>query len=74
VEGKGIYFASATSPDGPRIEFIDLLTGRKSDIARMEKAPDSIIPSLAVSPDRTHLLYAQYDHRGSNIMMVDGFR
>lgn len=74
VEGKGIYFVSAAPPNGPRIEFFDLSMNRTSELVPMEKAPDFVIPSLAISPDRTHMLYAQYDHGGSNIMMVEGFR
>jgi Tol biopolymer transport system component/DNA-binding winged helix-turn-helix (wHTH) protein len=70
----GIYYATALPPLGPRIEFLDLATGRVREILKMAKAPDVTIPSLAVSPDGRTLLYAQYDQSGGNIMMMEGFR
>ena len=74
VAGRGIYYATAAGPPGPRLEFLDLGTGQIQEIDRAIKAPDVTIPSLAVSPDRRRLLYAQYDQSGSNILMVEGFR
>lgn len=74
LAGGGIYYGTAAPPDGARLEFLDLATGRVREIGRTTKAPDLTIPSLAVSPDGRHLLYAQYDQSGSNIMMVEDFR
>ena len=75
VAGKGIYFAAAEpAGNGSRIDYLDLTNGLTREIARMDRTPDPIIPSLAVSPDGKHLLFAQFDQRGSNIMMVEGFR
>ncbi|MGA2269667.1 MAG: winged helix-turn-helix domain-containing protein [Bryobacteraceae bacterium] len=73
LAGGGIYYGTAAPPDGARLEFLDLATGRVREIGRT-KPPDLTIPSLAVSPDGRRLLYAQYDQSGSNIMMVEGFR
>ncbi len=69
-----IYYGTAAPPEGPRLEFLDLATGRVREIGRIAKAPALTIPSLAISPDGRHLLYAQYDRSGSNIMMVEDFR
>jgi hypothetical protein len=33
-----------------------------------------IVVHAAKAPDGRHLLYAQYDQSGSNIMMVEDFR
>jgi Tol biopolymer transport system component len=74
LAGGGIYFGTAAPPEGARLEFLDLATGRVREILRTNRAPDLTIPSLAVSPDGRHLLYAQYDRSGSNIMMVEDFR
>jgi Tol biopolymer transport system component len=74
VARDGVYYATATRPLGPRLEFFDFATGNVREICRMVKAPDLTIPGLAVSPDGRHLLYAQYDQYGSNIMVAEGFR
>jgi hypothetical protein len=74
VTGRGIYYATAALPPGPRLEFLDLATGQVHEIDRTIKAPDVTNPGLAESPERRRLLYAQYDQSGSNILMVEGFR
>ena len=74
VTGRGIYYATAALPPGPRLEFMDLATGQIHEIDRTIKAPDVTIPGLAVSPEGRRVLYAQYDQSGSNILMVEGFR
>lgn len=71
VARGGIYFATASAPDGPRLEFLDLASGAVNEIAGLAKPPDPTIPSLAVSPDGQKLLLAQYDQNGSNIIMVE---
>ena len=53
---------------------MDLTTGMVREITRAMKAPELNFPGLAVAPDQQHLLYAQYDESGSDIMMVEGFR
>jgi Tol biopolymer transport system component/DNA-binding winged helix-turn-helix (wHTH) protein len=74
VARNGIYFATASVPEGPRLEFLDLTSGALQRITGLAKAPDSTIPGLAVSPDERTLLLSQYDQSGSNIIMVDRFR
>ena len=70
----GIYFATATLPAGPRLEFLDLASGAIQPIAALSKPPDTTIPGLAVAPDGRKLLVAQYDQNGSNIIMVERTR
>jgi hypothetical protein len=71
VARGGVYFATATPPGGPRIEFLNLASGAIEQIAALSKPPDATIPGLAVSPDGLALLLAQYDQNGSNIIMVE---
>jgi len=74
VTRNGIYFATASVPEGPRLEFLELASGALQRITELAKAPDPTIPGLAVSPDERSLLLSQYDQSGSNIIMVDRFR
>lgn len=67
----GIYFATATPPAGPRLQFLNLASGEIQNIASLPSPPDATIPGLAVSADGRKLLLAQYDQRGSNIIMVE---
>jgi len=69
-----VYFATASGPAGPRLQFLDLSTAVIKPIAPLPKAPDPTIPGLAVSPDGRSLLLAQYDRNGSNIIMVEHAR
>ena len=77
VVDKGIYFIE---PEGSAavLEFYSLNTGRVTQVAAMEKVPDS---PLSVAPDGRWLLYAQDDvpfrwsrWLGSDIMLVENFR
>jgi Tol biopolymer transport system component len=74
VARGGIYFATATAPGGPRLEFLDLASSEIRPIASLAKAPDATIPGLAVDPEGRKLLVAQYDQNGSNIIMVERTR
>lgn len=70
VRGR-IYFLTTTPPAGPRLEVLDLASGKLRRLTDLSKAPDPTIPGLAVSADGRHLLLAQYDQSGSNIIMVE---
>jgi Tol biopolymer transport system component len=70
----GIYFATAAGPSGPRIQFLDLATGKVQRLAPLPKAPDATIPGIAVSHDGHRLLLVQYDQSGSNIIMAERAR
>jgi Tol biopolymer transport system component/DNA-binding winged helix-turn-helix (wHTH) protein len=74
VAQNRIYFATAAPPAGPRLQFLDLATAEIGKIAPLPAAPDATIPGLAVSADGRRLLLAQYDRRGSNIIMVERTR
>jgi hypothetical protein len=67
----GIYFLTAALPAGPRLQFLDLTTGKVRHLTQLLKGPDATIPGLAVSRDGHRLLLAQYDQSGSNIIMVE---
>ncbi len=72
--GGRLYYATATPPLGPRLLFMDLASGQVHEITRMAEAAELTIPSLAISPDGRHILHAQYDERGSDVMMIEHFR
>ena len=53
------------------VQFLSFADGTSREIA---KIPHTLDLGLAVSPDRKYLLFAQVDYRGSNLMLVDGFK
>jgi Tol biopolymer transport system component len=72
VTEQGLYFTRERSSDGSsEVQYLNFSTGAISDIARIEGSVDL---GLAVSPDRKSLVFAQADYRGSNLMLVEGFR
>jgi eukaryotic-like serine/threonine-protein kinase len=72
VTEQGLYFTRQRSSDGSsEVQYLNFSTGAVSDIAKIEGTVDL---GLAVSPDRKSLLFAQADYRGSNLMLVEGFR
>jgi len=78
VAADAVYFiVESTTPDHPRrttvfstLRRYKFATGEVKDVAELEK------PSLglSVSPDGKSVLYAQFDQRGSDIMLAEGFR
>jgi Tol biopolymer transport system component/DNA-binding winged helix-turn-helix (wHTH) protein len=81
----GIYFVAADGPEPNakvRLKFFDLSTGRTRELAILERSPvfsafGSFVQSLdglTLSPDELHLVYAQIDQHGSDIMLVENFR
>ncbi len=74
VVGKGIYFATATTPSHPMIEFYDFASGKVSQLARLDKPIVRSEPGLAVSPDGRSLLFTLLDQSGSDIMLMANFR
>jgi len=72
VTELGLYFTRERGSDGSsEVQYLNFSTGAISDIAKIEGTVDL---GLAVSPDRKSLVFAQADYRGSNLMLVDGFR
>jgi Tol biopolymer transport system component len=78
VSSAGIYFLhEETTEDHTRratvkssIRYFGFGTGTIRTLALQEKP----CWSLALSPDGRSLLYAQFDQRGSDLMLVEGFR
>ncbi len=78
VLDEGIYFIhEETTPDHTRkagikatIKFFRFTTQELTDIAPLERTSWG----LAVSPDGRRLLYAQFDQRGSDILLVEQYR
>ncbi len=56
----------------PVISFLNFATGQMKDVVTPKEAPHPG-PSLAISPDRTRILYAEPNDGGSDIMIVDNF-
>jgi hypothetical protein len=72
VTGRGLYFTPPPDPDGTSpVQFLDFATGAITEVVKVEKPLDL---GLTVSPDGRWLLFAQPDYRGSNLMLVEGFR
>jgi Tol biopolymer transport system component/DNA-binding winged helix-turn-helix (wHTH) protein len=74
VVEKGIYFATASTPSRPVIEFFDFATRKVTRVVAIEKRLNPSDPGLSVSPDRLWLLFTQLDQSGSDIMLVESFR
>lgn len=71
VTERGIYFTpSHLREDGSSIQFLDFATNTIQEIAKIAKP---VAPGLSVSPDGKSILFAQVDHAGSNLMLVEGF-
>jgi Tol biopolymer transport system component len=73
VDG-GIYYVNTEVKSHPTIEFFSFATGRRKQLAVMEKAASLWMPGLAVSPDQRSILYAQVDRDESDINLVENFR
>ena len=73
VVKDGIYYINSDAADQVALEFFDFATRREKRIAGLGKV--SILPiCVAVSPDRSQILYTQNDQTGADIMLVEGFR
>jgi Tol biopolymer transport system component len=74
VVEDGIYFIPYGDPDsetGNVIQFLRFADGHIETIATTEKPPGN---GLAVSPDRSFLLYSQRDHEGMDLYLIENFR
>lgn len=67
-----IYFTTPSNPDSPsELKRLDLSTGKVGSLYTLGKRVDL---GLALSPDGRHLLFAQLDYVGSDLMTVENFR
>jgi Tol biopolymer transport system component/DNA-binding winged helix-turn-helix (wHTH) protein len=69
----GIYFINASAEPNGRIEFFDFASRKTTPIFSLQK-PFYKPKGLALSPDRTSLLYTQNESPDSYIMLVKNFR
>ena len=67
---NGIFFRDQVSAPHPVLRFFDLATTRVNDVAVFEKPGEWI----SASADRKFVLYDQFDHEESNIMLLENFR
>jgi len=73
VVDDGIYFINVDAEDGVAMDFFDLASRKVRQVAALGKLHIGR-PSIAVSPDHRQILYAQVDHIGEDIMLVENFR
>jgi Tol biopolymer transport system component/DNA-binding winged helix-turn-helix (wHTH) protein len=65
---QGLWFIDWTDPGDAALQFLEFATGKVTTVAPISKPPAS---GLAVSPDGRTILYVQYDHRGSELMLME---
>jgi serine/threonine protein kinase len=73
VVNDGLYFINPEAKDGVAMEFFDFATRKVSQVGKLGKVDIGPI-GIAVSPDRTQILYVQADQSGEDIMLVENFR
>ena len=66
----GIYFAQRTD-QGYSFQFLNAATGQVRPFGSTPREVDNVV---TVSPDGRWFAYAQQDHAGSDIMVVNNFR
>lgn len=67
---EGIYFVQHTDDRPPTVAFYHFGSGAVSAVGQLRE-PIPFSPSLAVSPDGQSVLYAQIDHRESDIFLLE---
>jgi serine/threonine protein kinase len=73
VVNDGLYFINPEAKDGVAMEFFDFATRKVRQVGKLGKVDIGPI-CIAVSPDRTQILYVQADQSGEDIMLVENFR
>ncbi|MBM3747597.1 MAG: hypothetical protein FJW34_17565 [Acidobacteria bacterium] len=71
VVDQGVWFLNWTSPGDAVLQFREFASGKVTRVAPISKR---LVPGLAVSPDGRTILYAQYDQRGSELLLMENFR
>jgi Tol biopolymer transport system component/DNA-binding winged helix-turn-helix (wHTH) protein len=72
VVDNGIYYLDPTAKFG--INFFDIATHRTRRLFDLGNSPAKHHAGLAVSPDKTTILYTQLDALNNDIILVDNFR
>jgi Tol biopolymer transport system component len=67
---NGIFFSRERSAPHPVLSFFDFATARVNDVVTLEKPGEWI----SASADGKFVLYNQFDHEESNIMLLENFR
>jgi hypothetical protein len=71
----GIFHLKYLGLTGPSvIQFFDFATHSDRDVFTMAQLPVRWSQSLAVSPDRRELLFAQLDQAGADILLLENLR
>jgi Tol biopolymer transport system component/predicted Ser/Thr protein kinase len=72
VTETGIYYTTpAKSDSAATVEYLDLASGKVTKLYTLTKPADL---GLAVSPDGRHILFAESETYGSDLMLVENFR
>jgi Tol biopolymer transport system component len=72
VVENGIYYLDTTAKPG--INFFEIATHRITRVFDLENRPAMQAPGLAVSPDRSTILYSQLDALNNDIILVENFQ
>jgi Tol biopolymer transport system component/DNA-binding winged helix-turn-helix (wHTH) protein len=72
VVDNGIYYLDTTAKPG--IAFFNIITHRTTRVFDVENRPVLEQPGLAVSPDKSTILYTQLDALNSDILLVENFQ
>jgi len=71
---RGLYLANPEAKPRPAIELFNFATRRVTRIAELTGQPLMACLSFAVSRGERSILYSQTAQKGSDIMLVEGFR
>jgi Tol biopolymer transport system component/DNA-binding winged helix-turn-helix (wHTH) protein len=72
VVENGIYYLDTTAKPG--IAFFEIVTHRTMRVFDLESRPAREVAGLAVSPDKSTILYTQLDSSNSDILLVESSR
>jgi hypothetical protein len=67
VTTAGVYFVDDRA-DAVRLNLVPLAGGVASELATLGQFTS---PGFSVTPDGTHVLYARWDRRDSNLMSIE---
>jgi len=67
---KAIYFERLNNDGSTSVQFLNLATGKVATIITLHRL---LWGGLSISPDERYLLYAQFDQRGSDLMLIENF-
>ena len=73
---RGICFFDVSNSAGPVLKLYSFATHQAALLRQFSKDTrvDTESTTLSVSPDGRWILYTQYDHAGSDLMLVENFQ